>query len=71
MAESFWCLFFQLIAVPRQPAAQNSTLKDAIVTTRADNYAQALNRNTLDIEVEATITNQYSVDEVVMIARDL
>lgn len=54
-----------------QLAAQESKLKHAIVTTRADNHAQALYRKTLGAEVEATITNLYSADEVVMIARDL
>ena len=50
---------------------QGSTLKHVIVTTRADNYAQTLYRQVLKAEVEATITNLYSADEVIMIARNV
>lgn len=50
---------------------QGSRLKHLIVTTRADNYAQSLYKKTLGAEVEATITNLYSADEVFMIARDV
>ncbi len=48
-----------------------STLKHIIVTTRADNYAQALYKQVLGAEVEATITNLYSADEVIMVARNV
>lgn len=50
---------------------QGSRLKHVIVTTRADNHAQALYKNLLGAEIEATITNLYSADEVFMIARNL
>jgi hypothetical protein len=40
-----------------------------VVTTRADNDAQALYRTTLGAEVEAVIKNLYSADEVFMAAR--
>ena len=48
---------------------QNSILKHIVVTTRADNDAQALYRTTLGAEVEAVIKNLYSADEVFMVAR--
>ena len=47
-----------------------STIKHLMVTTRADNYAQSLYRNILGAQVEATIANLYSADEVVMVARN-
>ena len=50
-------------------AEQDSVLKHVIVSTRADNHAQKLYRDTLDAEVEATLTNLYSADEVLMVAR--
>ncbi|WP_070964347.1 GNAT family N-acetyltransferase [Vibrio sonorensis] len=50
---------------------QGSTLKHILVTTRADNYAQQLYRSTLGAEVEFTIPNLYSADEVLMIARNV
>lgn len=57
--------------VRKELAVQGSRPKHVIVTTRADNYAQALYRDTLGAEIEATITNLYSADEVFMIARNL
>lgn len=48
-----------------------ATLKHIIVTTRADNYAQRLYRKTIGAEVECTIRDLYSMDEVIMIARNL
>lgn len=62
---------YSLPLVRTQLAAQDATLKHVIVTTRADNYAQSLYRKTLGAEVETTITNLYSADEVVMVARNL
>ncbi len=50
---------------------RGSTLKHVFVTTRADNYAQTLYRQVLGAEVEATISNLYSADEVMMIARNV
>jgi len=50
---------------------QDSVLKHIIVTTRADNDAQELYKKTLRAEIEVTITNLYSSDEVVMIARNV
>ena len=46
-------------------------LKHAIVTTRADNYAQRLYRVTLGDEVEGTIRDLYSWDEVIIIAKNV
>jgi len=50
-------------------ASQGSTLKHVMVTTRADNQAQSLYRQTLGVEVEAVVRNLYSADEVVMVGR--
>ncbi len=52
-------------------AEQGSTLKHVLVTTRADNFAQQLYKSTLGAEVETTISNLYSADEVLMIARNV
>ena len=53
-------------------ADHGSRLKHVIVTTRADNFsAQALYKNLLGAEIEATITNLYSADEVFMVGRNL
>ena len=49
---------------------RGARLKAIIVTTRADNYAQRLYRDTLGAEVEYTIKDLYSADEVIMIARN-
>jgi ribosomal protein S18 acetylase RimI-like enzyme len=40
-----------------------------LVSTRTDNQAQKLYRKVLGAEVEATIKNLYSADEVYMVAR--
>ena len=48
-----------------------STLKHILVTTRADNFAQQLYKDTLGAEIETTISNLYSADEVLMIARNV
>lgn len=50
---------------------QGSILKHIIVTTRADNDAQKLYKQTLGVEVEGTISNLYSADEVFMVARNV
>ncbi|MBY8314429.1 GNAT family N-acetyltransferase [Vibrio fluvialis] len=57
--------------VKAQLSRQGSTLKHILVTTRADNFAQQLYRETLGAEVETTISNLYSADEVLMIARNV
>lgn len=48
-----------------------STLKHIWVTTRADNFAQKLYMDTLGAEIETTISNLYSADEILMIARNV
>lgn len=55
--------------VKERLADQGSVLKHIVVTTRADNHAQTLYRKTLGADVEATLSNLYSSDEVVMVAR--
>jgi len=49
--------------------SQGSDLKAIIVTTRTDNDAQRLYEKTLNAKVETTITNLYSADEVIMVAK--
>jgi len=49
---------------------RGASLKAVMVTTRADNYAQRLYRDALGAEVECTIKDLYSADEVIMIARN-
>lgn len=57
--------------VKRQLALKNAVLKTILVTTRTDNYAQELYKSTIGAEVETVISNLYSADEVLMIARNL
>ncbi|WP_434998614.1 GNAT family N-acetyltransferase [Vibrio scophthalmi] len=52
-------------------ANKDAVLKHVLVTTRADNYAQELYKSALGAEIEATISNLYSADEVLMIARNV
>lgn len=47
-----------------------SSLKHILVSTRADNHAQKIYRKVLGAEVEATLSNLFSADEVYMVARD-
>lgn len=56
--------------VQAQLKARNAAIKHIVVTTRADNFAQKLYRKALNAEVEATISNLYSADEVFMISRN-
>ena len=57
--------------IDSQLAARGAKIKHIIVTTRSDNYAQKLYRKAIGAEVEATIKNLYSADEVLMIARNI
>ncbi len=50
-------------------ALRGSTLKHVLVTTRSDNQAQRLYAKVLGAQVEATLSNLFSADEVVMVAR--
>lgn len=50
---------------------RNAEIKHVVVTTRADNFAQKLYKKTLNAEIEATIGNLYSADEVFMISRNI
>lgn len=52
-------------------ANKDAVLKHVLVTTRADNHAQELYKSALGAEIEATISNLYSADEVLMIARNV
>ena len=51
--------------------AENSIVKHILVSTRTDNYAQKIYRKVLGAEVEATIDNLFSADEVYMVARNV
>lgn len=57
--------------VKEQLAKQNSNLKHIIVSTRADNHAQKLYKKVLGAEVETIISNLYSADEALMVARNV
>ena len=57
--------------VQNELALRRAWIKHLMVTTRADNAAQRLYRRVLGAEVEATIGDLYSADEVVMIARNI
>lgn len=57
--------------VENQLSSLGSTIKHIMVSTRADNKAQNLYESALGAEVEATISNLYSADEVLMIARNV
>ena len=52
-------------------SSNGGTIKHILVTTRADNVALQLYRNTLGAEAETTIKDLYSDDEVLMIARNV
>lgn len=58
-----------LSLVKSQLNKQGSKLKHILVTTREDNDAQKLYRKVLGAEVEATICNLFSANEVYMVAR--
>ncbi len=60
-----------LLCVKSELKTNKSKLKHVIVTTRADNHAQKLYKKILGAEVEATIKDLYSSDEVVMVARNV
>jgi len=57
--------------VQRELQARGASLKHVLVTTRADNQSQRLYKKALNAEVEAVISNFYSHDEVIMVARDV
>ena len=52
-------------------ASLGSRVKHVLVSTRADNHAQQIYRRVLGAEVEATISNLFSADEVYMVARNV
>jgi hypothetical protein len=54
-----------------QLSSLGSKVKHVIVSTRADNHAQSIYRKALGAEVEATISNLFSADEVYMVARNV
>ena len=60
-----------LSQVKIQLSALGSKVKLVLVSTRSDNHAQSIYRKVLGAEVEATISNLFSSDEVYMIARNV
>lgn len=54
-----------------QLANAGASIKHILVTTRSDNHAQKLYQQTLGAEIETTISELYSADEVLMIARNI
>jgi ribosomal protein S18 acetylase RimI-like enzyme len=57
--------------VREQLNEHGATIKHFMVTTRSDNYAQKLYHKTLSARVECIISDLYSADEVLMIARNV
>ena len=57
--------------VQSQVSERGAKLKHIVVTTRVDNHAQRLYRKILGAEIEATISNLCSSDEVFMVARNI
>lgn len=57
--------------VADQLKKRGASIKHVVVTTRADNSAQRIYQKELGAEIEATITNLYSSDEVFMVARNV
>ena len=65
-------LIIESLALVREHlAAREARLKHILVSTRADNHAQSLYKKVLGADVEATISNLFSADEVYMVARDI
>jgi ribosomal protein S18 acetylase RimI-like enzyme len=58
-----------LSVVEKDLVKKGTTIKNIIVTTRADNHSQRLYKKTLKAEVEATIKDLFSADEVIMVSR--
>jgi ribosomal protein S18 acetylase RimI-like enzyme len=48
-----------------------SVLKSILISTRSDNHAQELYKKVLGAQVIATLTDLYSADEVLMLAKSL
>ena len=65
-------LIEQSLEMVKQQLLQNgSSVKHILVSTRSDNHAQKIYRKVLGAEVEATISNLFSADEVYMVARNV
>ncbi len=60
-----------LALVKEELAQREAILKHVVVTIRTDNDAQKIYRETLNASVETTISDLFSADEVIMIARDI
>lgn len=60
-----------LTMVKTELANHDAVLKHILISTRADNQAQQLYADVLGAKIEATISNLYSADEVLMVARDV
>ena len=50
---------------------RDAVIKHVLISTRTDNFAQKLYKETLGAEPEYIIKNLYSADEVFMIARNI
>jgi len=57
--------------VKEELALREAVLKHVLVTTRTDNNAEEIYRETLNASVETTISDLFSADEVIMMARDI
>ncbi len=57
--------------VKEELAKRGSVLKHVVVTTRSDNDAQKIYKDTLNASISATIPDLFSADEVIMLSRDI
>tara|TARA_R110001583_G_scaffold22377_5_gene83984 strand:+ start:17278 stop:17739 length:462 start_codon:yes stop_codon:yes gene_type:complete len=60
-----------LALIKKHLSSHDCSLKNILVSTRHDNSAQKLYQSVLGAEVEAMLTDLYSADEVIMIARNM
>jgi len=60
-----------LLLLKAQLCLSGSTIKHILVSTRSDNDAQKRYKKTLHAQLESTISDLYSADEVLMVARNI
>ncbi|MBA3815993.1 MAG: GNAT family N-acetyltransferase [Parachlamydiaceae bacterium] len=56
--------------IKKELKQRDATIKHILVTTRTDNEAQKLYKKVLNAQAEVVITNLFSADEVLLIARN-
>ena len=56
--------------IKEELSQRDATIKHVLVSTRTDNEAQKLYKKVLNAQPEVVISNLFSADEVLMIARN-